>query len=77
MDQSGFLGRCWREEKLELDEGRIWHCHVDHLFPSQVQIECESIDQEYEPPMSLDNDPMVAPSGEQNAESTSTEIQGL
>ena len=25
--------------KVKLDEGRIWHRHVDHLFPSQVQIE--------------------------------------
>ena len=62
--------------KVKLEDGRIWHRHVDHLFPSQVQIESESIDQDYAPPKSLDNDPLVAPSGEQNVESTSTEIQG-
>ena len=62
--------------KVKLDDGRIWRRHVDHLFPSQVPIESESIDQDHAPPMSLDNDPLVAPSGEQNVESTSTEIRG-
>ena len=62
--------------KVKLDDGRIWRRHVDHPFPSQVQIESELIDQDYAPPMSLDNDPLVAPSGEQKVESTSTEIRG-
>ena len=62
--------------KVKLDDGRIWHRHVDHLFPSQVPIESESIDQDHAPSMSLDNDPLVAPSGEQNVELTSTEIRG-
>ena len=38
-----------------------------------MQIENESIDQEYAPTMSLDNNTLVAPSGEQNAELTPTE----
>ena len=62
--------------KLKLDDGRIWRRHVDHLLPSQVQIESESIDQECAPPMSLDNDPLVASLGEQNAESTPTKNRG-
>ena len=62
--------------KLKLDDGRIWRRHVDHLLPSQVQIESESIDQECAPPMSLDNDPLVAPLSEQNAEPTPTENRG-
>ena len=41
--------------KVKLDDGRIWRRHVNHLLPSQVQIESESIDQECAPPMSLDN----------------------
>ena len=56
--------------KLKLDDSRIWRRHVDHLLPSQVQIESESIDQECAPLLSLDNDPLVAPSSEQNAENS-------
>ena len=34
---------------MKLDDGQIWHRHVNHLLTSQVQIESESIDQEYAP----------------------------
>ena len=61
--------------KVKLDDGRIWHHHANHFLPSQVQIESESIDQECAPPMSLEIDPLVASSSEQNAESTPTENQ--
>ena len=37
--------------KVKLDDGSIWHRHIDHLFPSQVQTESEPINQEYAPPM--------------------------
>ena len=35
--------------KVKLDDGWIWCRHVDHLFPSQVQIESELVDQEFTP----------------------------
>ena len=35
--------------KVKLDDGWIWCRHVDHLFPSQVQIEIELVDQEFTP----------------------------
>ena len=62
--------------KVKLDDGRIRRRHVDHLLPSQVQIENESIDQECASPMSLENDPLVARSSKQNAEPTPTDNRG-
>ena len=48
-------------------------CRSPPLKPSA---ESESILQQYAPPMSLDNDPLVASLGEQNAESTPTKNRG-
>ena len=74
-----FFGKVLEEGKtivkVKMDDDRIWRHHVNHLLPSQVQIERESIDQDYA--HHLCHDPLVAPSSEQNAESIPTENRGL
>ena len=50
--------------KIELDDGRTWQRHVDHLLRSQVEIESDTDNQDFTNPVPLDDDSLTALSSE-------------